>query len=93
MGVMRFLIHPEEMIGSWLEAHRAFISGIDGRVCPTRVEIDGNVMACRRRSSESGRLHVAWPVRGFGRPVVGTSSLREQDQPYVLAVELARGKI
>jgi hypothetical protein len=93
MGVMRFLVHPSHLADDLPEIHRAFISGIDGRVYPTRVEIEGNVMLCRRQSSDSGKLHVAWPVEGFGRPIVATSSLPERDQPYVLAVELARGKI
>lgn len=93
MGVMRFLVHAEELFDDWPEVHRAYVSGFDGRVFPTRVEIEGNVVACRRNSSESGKLHVAWPVEGFGRPIVTTSSLPERDEPYVLAVELARGKI
>lgn len=93
MGVMRFLIHPAEMLDGWPEVYRAYVSGYDGRVYPTRVEIDGNVMACRRHNSDSGRLHVAWPVPGLGHPVLCTSSLVEREKPYVLAVELARGKI
>lgn len=93
MGVMRFLVYPDELLDDYPEVHRAYISGLDGRVYPTRVEIEGNVVNCLRQSSESGKLHVAWPVEGFGRPVITSSSLPERDQPYVLALELARGKI
>lgn len=93
MGVMRFLVHPGDIFDRWPEAYRAYISGFDGRVCPTRIEIDGPILTCRRQTAESGRLHVAWPVAGFGRPMVSTSCLREQDKPYLLSVELARGKI
>lgn len=93
MGVMRFLIHPAEMLDDWLEVYRAYISGSDGRIFQTRIEIDGPVMNCRRPVSESGRLHVAWPVPGFGRPVLPTGTLPEREKPYLLAVELARGKL
>lgn len=93
MGVMRFLIEPPELLGDWPELFRAYISGFDGRVHPTRVELDGPVMACRRQSSDSGKLHVAVPLPGFGRPMVTTTSLPERDEPFLLAVELARGKI
>ena len=93
MGAMRFLIHPPELLEGWDAVYRAYVSGADGRVFPTRVEIDGNVMACRRNNSESGKLHVSWPIEGFGQPVVNTTSLPEREEPYVLAVELARGKI
>lgn len=93
MGVMRFLVHPVELLADWPEMHRAFISGVDQAAWPTRVEINGNVLSCRRQNSESGKLNVAWPVPGFGRPVIATASLPEREEPYVLAVELARGKI
>ena len=93
MGVMKFLVHPGSLMTGWPEAQNAYITGIDGRVYPARVEIEANVVACRRSVSDSGRFNIAWPVPGFGRPVLTTSSLREQDQCYVLAVELARGKI
>ena len=92
MGVMRFLI-PAIRLKDWPEVHRAYVCGVDQSVFPTRVELDGNVLACRRQTSESGKLHVAWGVNGFGRPVLSTASLPEREQPYVLAVELARGKI
>ncbi len=93
MGVMRFEVQPEELLDEWPEVHQAYISGLDGRVYATRVEIDGNIVECRRPNSDSGKVHITWPVPEFGRPVITTASLREQDQPYILAVELARGKI
>jgi len=93
MGVMRFLIHPAARLNDWPEVYRAYVCGLDQSVFPTRVEVSGNVMACRRHTSESGKLHVAWEVKGFGRPVLSTASLPEREEPYLLAVELARGKI
>jgi hypothetical protein len=50
-------------------------------------------MTCARESTESGRLFVPWPIEGFGMPLVGTATLAERPAPYVLAVELARGKL
>jgi hypothetical protein len=81
------------MLRDWPEVHRAYISGIDQAVWPTRVELDGNLLTCRRPVSESGKLHVAFPVEGMGRPVLSTAMLPERDEPFLLAVELARGKI
>ena len=93
MGVTRFLIDPVQALDDWPEVHRAYISGSDQSVCATRIELEGNILVCRRQTSESGRLHVAWPVAGFGRPIVSTSCLPEREEPYLLPVELARGKI
>lgn len=93
MGVMQFLIHPPQVVDDCPEIYRAYVTGFDGRVFPTRIEIDGNRMTCRRPVSDSGKLHTAWPVEGYGQPVLSTSSLPEREDPYVLAVELARGTI
>jgi hypothetical protein len=93
MGVMRFLISSPPILENWPDIYRAYITGADGRVYPTRVEVDGPIITCRRAVSDSGRLYVAWPVAGFGTPMVSTASLVERAEPYLLTLELARGKI
>jgi len=94
MGVMRFQVSSLPTLEKhWPDIYRAYITGADGRVYPTRVEVDGTIITCRRLVSDSGRLYVAWPVTGFGTPVVSTASLVERPEPYLLTVELARGKI
>jgi hypothetical protein len=93
MGVMRFAVYPETLLEEWPELQRAYVSGFDGRVFPTRVEVEGNIIACRRTNADSGKVHVALPIPGFGRPTVSTSSLPEREAPFLLAVELARGRI
>ena len=93
MGVMRFLIYPPELILAWPEVFDGYLSGADGRVFPTQIEVTGNLLTCERSSNDSGRLHIAWPVNGFGRPVISTASLSEREEPYLLPLELARGKI
>jgi hypothetical protein len=93
MGVMRFLIQPASRVATWPEAHLAYLSGFDQSVHSTRVEVEGAMLICRRHISETGKLHVPWPVEGFGRPVISTASLPERQTPYLLPLELARGKI
>ncbi|MEW4489569.1 endo-1,4-beta-xylanase [Thalassoglobus sp. JC818] len=93
MGVMRFVVHPATSPEEWPEHRQAYISGFDGRIFPTRVEFDGTTLSCRRSYSDSGKVSVPWPVEGIGRPVLTTTSLREQEKPYFLPLELARGKL
>jgi hypothetical protein len=93
MGVMRFVVYPPELLDGWPEVFDGYLSGADGRVFSTQIEVTGNLVTCRRSSGESGRLNVAWPVKGFGRPVISTASLPEREEPYLLPLELARGKI
>lgn len=93
MGVMRFLVHPPGFSEVWPEFQCAYITGLDGRVFQTHTEIQNNVFSCRRSFSDSGKMSVPWPVEGFGKPVLMTTSLREREEPYFLSLELARGKL
>lgn len=93
MGVMRFVVHPPDLLADWPEFTQAYLSGLDARIFPTKAELEGNVLVCRRSLSDSGKLNVPWPVAGIGRPVLTTTSLREREEPYLLLLELARGKL
>ena len=93
MGLIRFAVHPASLLSEWPEVHAGYLTGADGRVFQTRIEILDNIVGCRRTSSESAKFHVVWPVKGVGRVVIPTASLPEREEPYLLAVELARGKI
>lgn len=93
MGVMRFVVDPPELLDQCPEMRQGYITGVDGRVYATRVESEGAMALFRRQTSESGKVHVPFPVEGFGRPVLTTASLPEREAPYVLAVELLRGKL
>lgn len=93
MGLIRFAVYPASLLSDWPEVHAGYLTGADGRLFQTRIEILDNIVGCRRASSESAKFHVVWPVKNFGRIVIPTASLPEREEPYLLAVELARGKI
>src|SRR4029079_14027199 len=65
----------------------------DGRVHSTKVDFEDRILSCRRQQQESGKLHIPWTIPGLGSPVVSTTSLPEREQPYILPLELARGKL
>ena len=93
MGVMRFLISPPQILTSWPEAACAFVTGLDGRVHHSRTEVEGDVLTVRRTQHDSGKLHIPFPVEGYGCPVIATTSLPEREEPWHLTLELARGKL
>jgi hypothetical protein len=93
MGLMRFYVDPAIAPGVRPGALRAYITSFDGRVHSTKVDFEDRILSCRRQQQESGKLHIPWLVPGRGSPVVSTTSLPEREQPYILALELARGKL
>jgi hypothetical protein len=93
MGVQRFRIAPAAPSIPQPEFRSAYITGLDRTPAQMSVEVQPGLLVCHRQTQESGRLHVPWPVQGFGTPVVATATLAERDKPYDLAVELARGRL
>ncbi|RLS83022.1 MAG: glycoside hydrolase [Planctomycetota bacterium] len=93
MGLIRFAVCPADRLSDWPEVHAGYLTGSDGRVHVTRIEVIDHVIGCRRSASDSVKFHVLWPVKGLGRVMISTASLSERDEPYLLAVELARGKL
>jgi hypothetical protein len=91
MGQLRFRL-PKDFAGE-ADLRLAYVTGQDRSPARAEVSVRDGVLVVAREAPESGRLHVPWPVRGHGRPVVATATLAERPEPYNLAVELARGKL
>jgi hypothetical protein len=93
MGVMKFRLPSDDLVQRVPEYRKAYITGLDRTPARVGVELRNGLMTCLRETTESGRLFVPWPIDGYGTPIVGTATLAERPTPYVLAVELARGKL
>ena len=93
MGVLKFLLPSNDLARRLPGFRKAYITGLDRTPGRFSVEFRNGLMACFRETSESGRLFVPWPIAGYGTPIVGTATLAERPSPYMLALELARGKL
>jgi hypothetical protein len=93
MGVLKFLLPSSDLARRLPGLRKAYITGLDRTPGRLSVEFRDGMMGCFRETSESGRLFVPWPIEGYGTPIVGTATLAENSTPYVLALELARGKL
>jgi hypothetical protein len=93
MGVMKFRLPSTDPAQRLPDYRKAYITGLDRTPGRVGVELRNGLMTCVRETTESGRLFVPWPIEGHGTPIVGTATLAERPTPYVLAVELARGKL
>ena len=89
MGLMRLLVHHRDRIprGGLEHVH---ICGQDDLPWFARAYFSGNQLVVERNESDSGRVFVPWRIGQAGPLLIGTSTLMERDQPYLLEVELAR---
>jgi hypothetical protein len=90
---MKFRLPSNESPQRLSDYRKAYITGLDRTPGRLGVELRNGLLTCVRDTPESGRLFVPWPIEGHGTPIVGTATLAERTAPYVLAVELARGKL
>lgn len=96
MGRLRFVVPSRTRIvdGAISCAHMV---GFDGIPWPGTVRLVESAedspaeLVVERSINESGSFVIPWPVEGHGTIMLGTASLMERDQPYDLALELARG--
>jgi hypothetical protein len=93
MGVLKFSLPANDLARRLPGLRKAYMTGLDRTPGRLNIEFRNGLMACFRETSESGRLFVPWPIPGYGTPIVGTATLAERPAPYVLALELARGKL
>src|SRR6516164_5042454 len=93
MGVMKFRLPSNDPAQRGSDYRKAYVTGLDRTPGRVGVELRNGLMTCVRETAESGRLFVPWPIEGQGTPIVGTATLAERPAPYMLAVELARGKL
>jgi len=93
MGVMKFRLPSDEVARTLPDFRKAYLTGLDRTPGRLAVELRKGLMTCVRDTTESGRLFVPWSIEGYGTPLVGTATLAERPAPYMLAVELARGKL
>jgi len=93
MGELRFRVTPPDLVNRLPGLKKAYVTGLDRTPGRMVVQLRPGLLICRRESPESGRLHVAWPVQGHGTLMLNTATLPDRDEPYDLAVELARGRL
>jgi hypothetical protein len=92
MGLMRFVVTPPQRITVEV-LQQAYLSGVDRIAWQVDLSQQADQLVVRRAVSESGNLHIPWPVAGRGLLALSTASLMEQPRPYHLPLELARGTI
>lgn len=94
MGIISFRL-PPGLPSSTLELLKSasIAGGFDNVPSPTQVRLNSREIHLRRPVDESGFLVTPWPVDGVGTLMVQTTSLMERHEPYILSVELVRGKL
>jgi hypothetical protein len=92
MGQMRFRLHERDRIPED-GLSRIYVAGSEDFPWSTSAGWEGEQLVVRRGVDDSGYVYVPWRVDGHGLRLLGTTTLMEREEPYLLDVELARGVV
>jgi hypothetical protein len=92
MGAMRFVTPPHHAIPPEAIKQVCF-AGLDRVGWPAAASLANGELVLERDASDSGSMWMPWEVQGHGQPILSTACLIEQNKPYRLPLELARGTV
>ncbi len=71
----------------------AYMVGSDGVPLRADVDVKNAKLVCQKRADGPAGLSILWPVAGCGYLMLETSRLLDREKPYVLPLELVRGRL
>jgi GH35 family endo-1,4-beta-xylanase len=92
VGLLRFLVpEPERLTERAVQ--QAYLCGLDPIPAFCRARLAEGELIVEREGTESVKLNLPWRIDGYGEPLITTATLTQRDRPYLLPLELARGKL
>jgi hypothetical protein len=91
--MLRFRVFKNGAPPADMDLSTAYLVGSDS--VPIRGEFtygNGEII-CRKRAAGAAALSLMWETKTFGNVMLETTRLPERDEPYILNVELARGRV
>ncbi len=91
--MLAFAVYRDGEPATEVRLSSAYVVGSDD--VPLRAELafkDG-LITCEKRAAGPAGLAILWPVEGCGEILIETTRLLERQEPYVLQIELARGRL
>lgn len=92
VGQLRFLV-PEPTRLTERAVQQTYLTGLDPIPSFCRARIVNGELVVEREGFESVKVNVPWKIDGRGEVLMTTATLGQRDRPYLLPLELARGKI
>jgi hypothetical protein len=71
----------------------AYLVGSDDVPLRAEISFQNGTVTCKKRAAGPAGLAVLWEVAGVGTILLETIRVQERERPYILQVELARGRL
>ncbi len=91
--MLRFAVYNNGKPADSVELAGAYLVGSDGVPVRAEIEFKSGEILCRKRTTGPAALALLWPIPGGGKVMMETTRLPERPKPYVLQLELLRGRL
>lgn len=91
--MLTFAVYSNGKLTEKLNLAGAYLVGSDDVPLRAEITFKSGLISCKKRSPGPAGLAIPWNVPGFGMILLETVRLLERAQPYLLTVELARGRL
>ncbi len=91
--MISFVVHLNGKLADKVNLAGAYVIGTDDVPLRAELSFKSGIISCKKRAAGPAGLALLWEVEGTGTVLLETIRVQERDRPYILQVELARGRL
>lgn len=92
-STLYFAVFSDGKPAEQLDLTSAYLLGSDDVPLRAEISFKGGLITCRKRAAGPAGIALAWPVGESGVALMESIRVVERKRPYVLQIELARGRL
>lgn len=91
--MLSFAVYVQGKLADKVNLGGAYVVGTDDVPLRAELSFKNGIITCKKRAAGPAGLAILWKVEGAGTILLETIRVQERERPYVLQVELARGRL
>ena len=91
--MLAFAVYQDGEPATDVRLTNAYVVGSDDVPLRAELSFTNGVITCEKRAAGPAGLAILWHIEGCGEILTETARVLERQKPYVLQVELARGRL
>lgn len=91
--MISFVVYVNGKLADKVNLAGAYVVGSDDVPLRAEITFKSGIITCKKRAAGPAGLALLWDVDGAGVLLLETIRVQERDRPYILQIELARGRL
>ena len=93
MALVKLNLNAPVVDGWSMDLQQVHVLDLERTPYALKTWMEDGLLVCQTATPESLRVQVPWALPGFDPVILGTSTLPSRPEPYLLVLELARGRL